>query len=467
MPPTAGPLSRRSACRWPRCSWPCKSVRSERAFCEELDYHLLLRERADRTRAQQAKPVRTTTLFRVGRRKRNPKSAKKPLRTTDGGERPRTSDVPGALPATHATLRECFVIGPIGSELAPVGSPERTTYEEALEVYEKVIEPACAQVGFRTTRADRLARPGEIPEQVFRMLRDAPLVVADLTNANPNVMYELALRHATGRPAIQIGEYARLPFDLSVIRTEQFVRTPGGLVDARKRLEEAIRAGEQEGYDELTAARVLNPRASGEAAADREVGTDAAEAPGFLEILAEMELAFPKMTASLNEVAELVGQVGELNQKTSHEMVEASQHDGSAVAKLLAARKYAAALTPVADQLEARAQTFEQRMRDVDAGVSYLLERLEAEPDLLLQAESLPENVKHWSAAVAENEPKVLELAGMFETLGGAARDLRAPTRRIADSLRRIQRAAAPVLSWDNRVAELSARRTGQPELPT
>jgi hypothetical protein len=70
-----------------------------------------------------------------------------------------------------------------------------------------------------------MSRQGEIPEQVVRELRDADVVIADPTDADPNVMHELGLRHTTDKLTIQIGERGRLPFDVSTIRTIQFVRT--------------------------------------------------------------------------------------------------------------------------------------------------------------------------------------------------------------------------------------------------
>jgi hypothetical protein len=89
------------------------------------------------------------------------------------------------------TAKTCFVIGPIGSELAGIGTDERDTYEQALRVMSAVIEPACEQVGLEPVRADGLAKAGEITDQIFRRLRDDDVVIADLTGANANVMYEL------------------------------------------------------------------------------------------------------------------------------------------------------------------------------------------------------------------------------------------------------------------------------------
>ena len=65
-----------------------------------------------------------------------------------------------------------------------------------------------------------LDKPGMITSQVIQHVIGAPLVIADLTERNPNVFYELAIRHAIRKPIIQIirkGE--NIPFDVAGART--------------------------------------------------------------------------------------------------------------------------------------------------------------------------------------------------------------------------------------------------------
>jgi hypothetical protein len=147
----------------------------------------------------------------------------------------------------------CFIIGPIGNRFAAPRTPEREQYEEAIQVLEEVIEPACTAVGLVPIRADGLTQAGEITEQIFRRLRDDDVVIADLTNANPNVMYELGLRHTRNALTVQIGEYGRLPFDINIIRTVQFSRSRHGLVTARDELIAMLESGLTGQYDPVTA----------------------------------------------------------------------------------------------------------------------------------------------------------------------------------------------------------------------
>ena len=119
-------------------------------------------------------------------------------------------------------LPTCFVIGPIGDMHAEIGSETRATYEKGIQLVEQVLEPACSTLGLRLVRADKVSRAGEIPEQVCRLVRDSEVVVADLSGGNPNVMYELGLRHSLNKLTIQLGEAGHLPFDIHAIRTIEF-----------------------------------------------------------------------------------------------------------------------------------------------------------------------------------------------------------------------------------------------------
>ena len=69
-------------------------------------------------------------------------------------------------------------------------------------------------------RADQISSPGMISGQVVEHLLHSGLVIADLSFHNPNVFYELALRHAIGKPTVHlIRSGDSIPFDLKDFRT--------------------------------------------------------------------------------------------------------------------------------------------------------------------------------------------------------------------------------------------------------
>ena len=83
-------------------------------------------------------------------------------------------------------------------------------------IYSELIRPALEDAGFETFRADEERRAGEIRKDMFQELLLADLVVVDLSIDNPNVWYELGVRHALrARGVVQILCHRdRLPFDV-------------------------------------------------------------------------------------------------------------------------------------------------------------------------------------------------------------------------------------------------------------
>lgn len=115
--------------------------------------------------------------------------------------------------STGPALKDCFIICPIGE----LGSDVRAHSDALLK---HVYGPVLAQHGYAPIRADNIPKVGLITSQIINLVIESPLVIADLTGANPNVFYELAIRHATGKPYIQIIDIgSTIPFDISGVRT--------------------------------------------------------------------------------------------------------------------------------------------------------------------------------------------------------------------------------------------------------
>jgi hypothetical protein len=111
------------------------------------------------------------------------------------------------------TKKVCFVISPIGEENTDV----RRRSDQLLR---HIITPAVRPLGYAVTRADDDPKPGIITTQIIQQLNDADLVIADLTDHNPNVFYELGVRHALQKPTIHLlQDGQKLPFDVGQYRT--------------------------------------------------------------------------------------------------------------------------------------------------------------------------------------------------------------------------------------------------------
>jgi hypothetical protein len=102
---------------------------------------------------------------------------------------------------------------------------------------------------FTVLRADELPQPGSISHQVIKWLYEADLVIADLTGANPNVVYELAVRHSFNKISIHlIDQSETIPFDLKDERTIIFdlkdvASIDGCKVELARNVKESFRKG--------------------------------------------------------------------------------------------------------------------------------------------------------------------------------------------------------------------------------
>lgn len=132
-------------------------------------------------------------------------------------------------------MKTCFVVCPIGKD----DSSERTRSDTVLK---HIINPVCESLGFKVIRVDHINDVDRIDNTILEYLTNSELVIADLTDHNPNAFYELGYRHALGKPLIPIMEEGTaIPFDISNIRTISYVTDNLDKVElVKKKIKETI-----------------------------------------------------------------------------------------------------------------------------------------------------------------------------------------------------------------------------------
>ncbi|MDQ7747394.1 TRAFs-binding domain-containing protein [Hydrogenophaga pseudoflava] len=97
-------------------------------------------------------------------------------------------------------------------------------------VYAELLKPALEAAGCEVFRADEEQRAGDIRTDMFQELLVADLVLADLTLDNPNVWYELGIRHALRARGVLLVQGPRLssPFDIYTDRKLRYRLKDGG-----------------------------------------------------------------------------------------------------------------------------------------------------------------------------------------------------------------------------------------------
>lgn len=114
--------------------------------------------------------------------------------------------------------------------------------DEMLPVYEDHIKSICAQMKLSVRRADDFFTADSVVQDVWAAIASARLIVADCTDRNPNVFYEIGLAHAIGQPTILLTQRAEdVPFDLRHLRYISYQLTPRGMKDFEATFKQTVR----------------------------------------------------------------------------------------------------------------------------------------------------------------------------------------------------------------------------------
>jgi len=131
--------------------------------------------------------------------------------------------------------KKCFVIMPFD--------------EKRNFLYEAVIKPTLVshpRILFDVIRADESLTVGKISEEIGHHIDKADLVIADISEVNANVYYELGYSHARSRKAVLLvqktpGEKLSIPFDIQDFRCHSYSFTKEGLAKLQKHLARLVK----------------------------------------------------------------------------------------------------------------------------------------------------------------------------------------------------------------------------------
>lgn len=152
-------------------------------------------------------------------------------------------EVPKVLKQEVQTRAQLLTFGPIEAEpdmnLCFVLMPFAPEFDE---IYEAVIFPTVTEkLGMKCARADQVFSGRSVMDDLWGYINRACVIIAELTGRNPNVLYELGLCHAIGKPVVMITQsMGDVPFDVRHLRCVVYKNTIAGSRELQKQIVEAI-----------------------------------------------------------------------------------------------------------------------------------------------------------------------------------------------------------------------------------
>lgn len=127
--------------------------------------------------------------------------------------------------------KSCFVLMPFNND------------DHLQEIYQDSVKKVVEKLGFSCKRADDIYETKPIIETIWEQINKARFIIADLTNKNANVFYELGVAHTVGKEVILLSQNIDdVPFDLRHLKIILYETTPRGVENLEKQLESMVQS---------------------------------------------------------------------------------------------------------------------------------------------------------------------------------------------------------------------------------
>jgi hypothetical protein len=132
---------------------------------------------------------------------------------------------------------DVFVLMPFAKEYAPV--------------FDDHITNVCQRLKLDCRRADNIFASRDIMSDIWALIYNSSIIIADCTGRNPNVFYELGIAHTIGKNVVIITQNADdIPFDIRQIRYIEYKYTPRGMKAFEENLARFLSAQKSDGRSE-------------------------------------------------------------------------------------------------------------------------------------------------------------------------------------------------------------------------
>jgi hypothetical protein len=232
-------------------------------------------------------------------------------------------------------------------------------------------------------------------------------------------------------------------------------------------LESVLAVGLAEGGDPVTATRVwlslnVDEPESAQITApevDAEAADEGLDEAGFLERLESIEDTFPRMTEQVDEISEILNNLGEEAQTVGQEMQLLNSSHAPTNTRLTAVRRFSEAIQPYADGLTASTSAFSNEMLLIDKDVAGILDFIGENPERLNEAQGFLDTLISLAQSSRDGMEGINGFGGVVRDLGKISKLLRRPGRQMAKAIDTMAAATAVMDDWEAEALRLRRRQ--------
>ena len=248
--------------------------------------------------------------------------------------------------------------------------------EELKEVYDYMIKEALQDAGYTVYRADDIISQSNILEDIVKGIVKSDIIVADLTDSNPNVYYELGIAHALQKKVVLLTQdIDELPFDLRSYRViaydTHFKRMNKAKQDLTELAEKALTGTLPFGNPVKDYGNFKPDQLKDIEGASQPIIIDEESELGLLDYFVKLEEGFENLTVVLNEVSnrlsnELTPEINNTGEKLQSDNLKTKLRRN--IIKELARhmQEYVAFIKPRNDQ-------YRSLLTDVESSLEFIL----------------------------------------------------------------------------------------------
>jgi len=327
------------------------------------------------------------------------------------------------------------------------------------QVLERVIKPALGSAGFEARRADSVLDQRSVMQDVVEGIANADVVIADLSEPNANVYYELGLAHGLRKKAVLLSQSIdAVPFDLKAYRIVLYSRDFAAVQELADRLVEIL-----EQLDALVFGSPLSdyqPRGA-DGVLDQDSGDEAAALEpidlGVIDAMVAIEESGERMLELLEQLGRETESVAEQFNRRGAEIaaLEASgklQPRGARRIATAAAQDlgtYAAQIESLLPSLETQTQTL------IDSGMRLTREAASSADVDEEQRRQFLDALTELRLHIIDGREQIVEFQTVLHELRGLTRQLAAAADRSDRALTRVVDTMSQIDAFCVRATEL------------